>query len=275
MAVDEVQWYIRWYDPAETHYVPALRVGGSFYISKALWWRGVWLPFALSELISSELQWSLFFFFHPSERALNYYPASLKKRHTFIPCQTPAAPSPPSIQPTLHQWGTSPAGHLQMGRSLTERKQENIFHHHLLSNLNTHQICFGWSNGFKRCRVASVVESLINSGLPQLYNVTLHVGSLPELSIGCLQKHNVTQYVLHQLSAENTQKHKAAPGAVSAVLVTYLLGNKACDERWRWWWWWWWVRSLSEVLSRTFPAISASNELCLFRWSETSWAAIQ
>lgn len=162
-----------------------------------------------------------------------------------------------------------------MGRSLTERKQENIFHHHLLSNLNTHQICFGWSNGFKRCRVASVVESLINSGLPQLYNVTLHVGSLPELSIGCLQKHNVTQYVLHQLSAENTQKHKAAPGAVSAVLVTYLLGNKACDERWRWWWWWWWVRSLSEVLSRTFPEISASNELCLFRWSETSWAAIQ
>lgn len=274
MAVDEVQWYIRWYDPAETHYVPALRVGGSFYISKALWWRGVWLPFALSELISSELQWSLFFFssLWKSSQLLSSLTEKKAHIHTLSNSSCPiTAVNPADTSSVRHKPSRPPAdGPL----ADWEKAGKHISPSLAVKFKHTSDLLWLILHSFKRCRVASVVESLINSGLPQLYNVTLHVGSLPELSIGCLQKHNVTQYVLHQLSAENTQKHKAAPGAVSAVLVTYLLGNKACDERWRWWWWWW-VRSLSEVLSRTFPAISASNELCLFRWSETSWAAIQ
>lgn len=62
MVVGEVPWYIRWYDPAETHNVPAVRFGMDFYICNVVEERGE-PPFPSWELISTELQLSHLQFF--------------------------------------------------------------------------------------------------------------------------------------------------------------------------------------------------------------------
>lgn len=158
MVVGEVQWYIGWYDPAETHNVPAVRFGKNFHISKAaLWWREeASRPFLPENSSAQSYSWAIFLSSHwKSYNHCELSSSPIRKKappHPYLAnlqlpqrcCQS---------KQTHHHRAPSPASYLQTCRSPSERKWWNTFHNAVKFKSSSHLPCLSWVE-LKLCHLA-------------------------------------------------------------------------------------------------------------------------
>lgn len=186
MVVGEVQWYIRQYDPAETHNVPAVRFGMDFYISTAaLWWREEGSHLFLPENQSVQ-SYSLttFVFSHTTETAI--YPCELlasptgRRTHTLPISDCPINAVNPAVTPSQSPKAQSTTRR-QTAHSLRE-KWWNTFHHAVKFKSSSDLPRLSWFNlklyhVAARCRMDNPFRPPIVSqwNPPKLENTAKHV----------------------------------------------------------------------------------------------------